>query len=225
MRGPEPTIPTLWLCADLDAIDRIVLVERVDAVAARWPCAIWLRSRIETPARMVFDAAERLAEIATRRGSQLWIGDRCDVAIAVDASGIHLGSRGLSTKQVRSLAPHRRDGSVMRVSAAVHDAWSVRDAAPDANVLVLSPFGAVPEKGAPLGVAGFAACVSAAPSMPFIALGGIVSRADVDAAMRAGASAFAVRRALIAGDDPVDAIEALMDARIPARSSERPQQT
>jgi thiamine-phosphate diphosphorylase len=205
-------IPGLWLCADLDALAPGALIERVQAVASRWPSAIWLRSQIETSARVVFEVAKALRVIAEQTSGQLWIGDRCDVAIAVDAHGIHVGSRGLAPRDLRALAAHRRDGSPMRISAAVHDVASVRAAARDADVLVLSPFGAVPGKGAPLGVAGFAACVSAAPVIPFVALGGIATRRDAENAMRAGARAIAVRRALVAADDPARAVEDLIRA-------------
>ncbi|MEI8257433.1 MAG: thiamine phosphate synthase [Deltaproteobacteria bacterium] len=207
-------LPLLWLCADLDALPLDELLDRVTRVLRARPAAVWLRSGIDTPARRTFDAATRLAAIARERGGQLWVGDRADVAIAVRAHGLHVGSRGIGPRAARSLLQGRTDssGSPARLSVAVHDGAGVRQAADVADVMVLSPLGAVPGKGQPLGPAGFADARARAPSAFVVALGGIVTEGDARLAARAGASAIAVRRALIASRDPAADCASLVDA-------------
>ena len=202
------TWPSLWLCADLDAgLARDDLLARVRDVVAAREAVVWLRSGLSTPARVTFAMA---TELAGRSDAPLFVGDRVDVALAVHAAGVHVGSRSLSPRSVRALLA--MSGSAMCVSVATHDAYSVRAAAPFADALMLSPFGAVPGKAPPLGIAGFTHAIGAAPAARFVALGGIANAADAASAARAGATGFAVRRALLAERDPVRACIALDDA-------------
>jgi thiamine monophosphate synthase len=72
-------------------------------------------------------------------------------------------------------------------------------------VVVASPFGAVEGKNAPLGRDGLAALCRLAPTVPLVALGGIVTADDARAAIAAGADGVAVRRALLDAADPIAA--------------------
>ncbi len=211
-------MPSLWLCADLDAMGVGELVDRVTAVLRARAAVVWLRSAIDTPARETFEAAVRLAAISRELGGQLWVGDRADIAIAVGAHGLHVGSRGLGPGAARSLLHAFGDDveSPRKLSVAVHDAFGVQQAAGVADILVLSPLGPVPGKGPPLGAAGFAHARARAPSTHVVALGGIVTADDARLAARAGASAIAVRRALIASQNPAEACGALLDAFVAA---------
>lgn len=206
--------PQLWLCADLAALAQNELVDRVTAVLRVRPAAVWLRSAPETPARSTLEAAERLLTIAGQYGGQLWVGDRADVAVAAGACGLHVGSRGLGAAAARTLLQASRADArgPLYLSVAVHDAFSVREAARSADVLMLSPLGEVPGKAAALGAARFAAARASSPSSFVVALGGIANAADARLAARAGASAIAVRRAVLTSPHPAETCCALLDA-------------
>ena len=127
--------------------------------------------------------------------------------ILAGADGVHLPSRGLSPDDARRLVTPG-----VWLSAAVHDARSVDAARGRVDVMLLSPFGAVPDKGPPLETVGFAALRGRAPEACVIALGGISTAADVRAALAAGADGIAVRRALLDSPDPATVCAALAEA-------------
>lgn len=209
----------LWVCADLSAAPAEAIIDRVSAVLDRLPVCVWLRSDGTTPAVRLVEIARRLAVKSRSAGGALLVGDRLDVAIVSEASGVHLGTRSISPRDARHLLSHHGLAEGFVISVAVHDAASITEAAPHANVLVLSPLKDVPGKGRPLGVGGFAALVSLAPARPFVALGGIVHESDAIDAARAGARAIAVRRALLDSTDPAATCAALHDAFLSARQS------
>ena len=115
---------------------------------------------------------------------------RADLALAVDAAGVHLPERGLDPREVRRL----RASWIVGVSR--HDAAGLRDTS-DADYATLSPFGQVEGKNAPLGEDGFREAIRDAP-LPVIALGGI-DAATGAIARRAGARGLAFIRS---GLDP-----------------------
>lgn len=188
----------LWLCADVDHRNAPPLVERVRAVLDAVPATVWLRSPHGWSARSLLAVAEALRDDTRVVGAALFVGDRLDIATLVGADGVHLPERGLTASTVREASP-------LRVSVAAHDARAIVAAAPYANVLVASPFGAVEGKNAALGRDGLAALRTLAPTVPLVALGGIVTAADARAAIAAGADGVAVRRALLDARDPVAA--------------------
>ena len=59
----------------------------------------------ELPLREVFARAELFREITAREGVLLVINDRVDIALAVDADGVHLGQEDLSVTAARRIAP------------------------------------------------------------------------------------------------------------------------
>jgi thiamine-phosphate pyrophosphorylase len=188
----------LWLCADVDHRNAPSIVARVRAVIREVPASVWLRSPHGWSARALLEVAWALREHTHRTGSALFVGDRLDVATLVGADGVHLPERAFLPSTVRA-------SSALRVSVATHDARGVTAAAPYADVLVASPFGALEGKGAALGREGFAALRALAPTRPFVALGGIVTADDARAAIAAGADGVAVRRALLDASDPLAA--------------------
>lgn len=191
-------IPSLWICADLGHPNAASLVDRVSSVLALTPACVWLRSPEGTPARALLTVARALRSITRDRRGALLVGDRVDVAALADADGVHLTTRSLPTSEVRSRFS-------LAISVATHDERSVREAAPLADALVLSPFGAVEGKGPALGRDGFARLRALAGETPVVALGGILTADDARSALDAGADGVALRRSLLDVDDPAAA--------------------
>jgi thiamine-phosphate pyrophosphorylase len=123
---------------------------------------------------------------ATRAvGAALWVDDRIDVAVAVEADGVHLGRRSPPVAAARRLLK----GTVTR---SAHDlAAAERAAAEGADAVLLSPIFASPGKGAPLGEAALSAVRARLPAaVAVIALGG-VTPANAGACFAAGADGLA----------------------------------
>lgn len=183
----------LWLCADLTHPRADTVVERVERALRGCDATVWLRSGASTPTRAIVEVARALRVLTRARGCALFVGDRLDVALAVEADGVHLPERSFHPSALRSI-PLRRSRSVHTAEAAAGHR--------DVEFLVVSPFGPVPEKGVPLGEQGLRRLCDAARETRVIALGGISTRDHLRACLSAGAWGVAVRRALLDGDSP-----------------------
>jgi thiamine monophosphate synthase len=208
---------SLWLCADLTALDARSLVERSEAIVRRAAecglpssrIALWLRSLSAVSSRQALEFARVMRAMTNAHRVHLVIGARPDLAILCGADAVHVTHSGPSARDVERLIDATSSSLVM--TAAVHDPAEAREHAPRCEVLLASPFGIVADKNAPLGVAGLSAIVAAAPARSVLALGGIDAPAAVHAVFAAGARGIAVRRALSASC-PADAISPLLEA-------------
>ncbi len=146
-------------------------------------------------------AAARMARRVTRElGAILIVNDRVDVALAVEADGIHVGQDDLALADVQRIAP----GLIVGVST--HDLAQVRAAvAGGADYLGFGPVFATATKLDPdpvVGLDGLTAAVTAAGAVPVVAIGGIrIEHAGAIAATGAAAACAigAVNQALDVG--------------------------
>lgn len=138
-------------------------------------------------------------------GVPLIVNDRLDVAVRLDADGVHLGQRdGSPTAARHQLGPHAYVGlSVSRPEQLAH----VPDAVDHLGVGPVFPQSTKPDADTPLGLEGLARIVRESP-LPCVAIGGIgVSEA---AAVRAsGAAGIAVVSAVCGQPDPETAARSL----------------
>lgn len=154
------------------------------------------------------DAAERhrlaepVLELCRARGAPLIVNADLGLAAALGADGVQLPERGPSLDEARAAL-----GDDVWLGVSRHDAEGLARAS-EASFALVSPVFAVPGKGAPLGVDGFARTVAAART-PVHALGGVDARHG--AALRAaGAAGLAVIRAVFDADAPAEAARALV---------------
>ncbi|MDD9938558.1 MAG: thiamine phosphate synthase [Myxococcales bacterium] len=151
------------------------------------------------------ELARALRELTKARGAELLISADLALARAIGADGVQLPERGPTPAQARALL-----GLEALIGASRHDLHGLRAAHADgADFATLSPVLAVPDKGAPLGVQGFAAIVRDAP-LPVLALGGVTPE-QVEPLMGAGAHGIALVRAVADADDPSSALHALLE--------------
>jgi thiamine-phosphate diphosphorylase len=100
----------------------------------------------------------------------LFINDRLDIALAVPAAGVQLGSNGLPVAAARALNPR------WWIGKSVHDLAEAEAArAEGADYLVVGPVYATASHPSrkPLGVAQLRTIALAAGDLPVIAIGGI----------------------------------------------------
>lgn len=191
------------------------VVEAVRRLIADLPperIAVQLRDKECTTAELLRTAAA-LRVVTRDRGVRLLVNDRADVALAVEADGVHLPERGLPVAAARQILD---EGALVGVSR--HDAGGLARAADDgASFAVVGPWAAVPGKGDGIGAAVFEEITRAA-NIPVLALGG-VTPALAGATLRAGASGVAVMRGVFRAPDPAAAATAYLRALDTARTA------
>ena len=175
--------------------------------------AVQLREK-DLSTRELYRLAERLLDITRAAGIALLINDRVDVALALDADGVHLTRRSLPPKAARDLlGPGKLIGISCHSLADVHGA-----VADGVDFVVLGPIYATPSKvgyGPPVTTALLKEARSVC-SLPLLAIGGIKA-AQVPAVMASGADGIAAISAVMSAPDPALATREILSAVSRAR--------
>jgi thiamine-phosphate pyrophosphorylase len=192
------TAPRVLQITDAAIVGADAILTRLGSIARLGPdaasaYAVQLRDPALSTGELLA-LARRLRDATRAAGALLVINDRVDLALAVDADGVHLGRRSITATDARSLLP--RGAWISRSCHAVEEV--VVAAREGADAAVLSPIFASPGKGAPLGLEAIRQARRAAGrAVQIIALGG-VDRANAAACFEAGADAVASIRADLA---------------------------
>ena len=179
-----------------------VLAERVERVLAlARPESVMVQLRdlaLATRERMAL--GERLVALCRQYGQRFVVNDRVDLAMLLDADGVHLGERSVSPSEVRAMLP------AAFISHACHDLDGV--VRPGSDAAVLSPV-CSPRKGRPaLGFEILARARALEPRFAVYALGG-VDASNAAACIENGAAGVAVIGAALDGRDPLPLVRAL----------------
>jgi thiamine-phosphate pyrophosphorylase len=182
-------------------------LEIVEAAVAGGVSAVQLREKdLET--RDFCEEGLRIRDLLRSSGVPLIINDRVDVALALDADGIHLGQSDMPVKLARQiLGPDRIIGLSVEKLAQINDG-----AVAHANYLGISPVfltSTKPELDTSWGVEGIRLARSLT-DLPLVAIGSIKQENAVDV-IRAGADCVAVVTAIVAADDPCEATRLLLE--------------
>jgi len=160
-------------------------------------------------------AMARLSSKTERAREQLstriLVNDRLDVALAVQAGGVHLGEKSLPAREARRLVKslHREKDFLVGVSCHSLEAAKAAESS-GADYLFFGPVFATPSKvahGAPQGLECVAE-VCRAVSVPVLAIGGITLENAADC-LSAGASGIAAIRLFQDSPDLAAIIRAL----------------
>lgn len=170
--------------------------------------AIQLREK-DLDGRELYLLAAELRKITESYSARLLINDRVDVALAVEADGVHLGQSSFPVATARSLlGPHKLIG------VSTHSAAEVAAAA-GADFIVFGPVYFTPSKaayGEPQGIVRLRQAVEQSP-VPVLAIGGInIER--VSEVLSTGAHGIAMISALSTAPDPAQGARDLL-ARLP----------
>ncbi len=186
-------------------VDRVRLAEAALAGGAR---VLQVRAKGCTD-RELYDLAGRVVALCALVGADCIVNDRPDVALAVAASGTHLGADDLPMAAARRVVGARQElGGTAREPVAARAL-----VADGASYLGVGPaYATVTKTGlpAPIGAAGVAAVV-AAVDVPVIAIGGVTA-GRVPGLLAAGAYGVAVVGAVADSADPAAATRALVAA-------------
>jgi thiamine-phosphate pyrophosphorylase len=182
------------------------LLDTVEAALSAGVRMVQLREK-DLPARELFTLAQQLRQVSRRYGALLLINDRIDVALAVEADGVHLGGQSLPVAVARQLlGPQRLLGVSTHFRTEIDAA-----AAAGADFVTFGPVYATPSKaayGPPQGVEKLRAACAGAP-LPVFALGGI-DAARCSEVLAAGAAGVACIAAVLGARDPANAVRALL---------------
>lgn len=189
---------SLYLVTDRELSSGRTTVLVVEEAVAGGVTCVQLREK-KCSTRKFVEEGLALQKLLQPRDIPLIINDRLDVAMAVGASGVHLGQDDMMLADARRiLGPNY----IIGISVG-----SIRDArqaaAAGADYLGVSPVFATPTKtdtAPPLGLEGLQA-IRQAVNLPLVAIGGIHLR-NCAAVMAAGADGLAVVSALVSAPSP-----------------------
>ena len=204
--APRLRTDALRLVAVTDSLSGGVegLARRAAAAVAGGATMLTLRLPEES-ARTLTEVARALRQAAP--GIPLLVSDRVDVALAVDAEGVHVGASDLSAAAVRRFAPPS-----LIIGASVGEADEVWRSE-GADFVAIGPVFAAAASGdtrPTMGLARFSELARLC-GVPAIAVGGIAPE-NAGAVIAAGAAGVAVISALFGADDPSGAARALRAA-------------
>lgn len=167
---------------------------------------VQLRSKVLTDAALL-RIGEKTSRIAKRYRKLFVVNDRVDLAIALNADGVHLGQEDMPVAVARTIA--RRAGVRLRIGKSTSRISEARVAIREgADYIGVGPVYATPTKPGrvPAGL-DYVRQAATHVTIPWVAIGGIDPR-NVRAVLEAGATRIAAVRAVFAATDPAAAARA-----------------
>jgi thiamine-phosphate pyrophosphorylase len=150
--------------------------------------------------------ASKIREITRKKGSNLIINDRVDIALAVDADGVHLGWQSLGIEIVRTMIGHDK-----LIGFSAHNLQEAKKAENSgADYVSISPIFDTACKDyfiEPLGIEKIG-MIKEEIDIPVIALGGI-NENNVNGVLENGADGIAVISAILQSENPMQSASRL----------------
>ena len=206
--------PTLYVILDRAVAAGRDLVELLDAVIAGGARMVQLREKT-WPSGQLLPLAERLRARCREAGVTFVMNDRVDLAVAIEANGVHLGQDDLPPRLARPLL---RPGMILGVST--HSVEQARRAQADGADYVavgaMFPTGTKPDFEL-VGPA-LVRAVRGEIRVPLVGIGGITPE-NAGEVIAAGADGVAVISAVCAAPDPTAAARKFLRAIAGARAA------
>ncbi len=169
--------------------------------------AIQLRGK-NLSAKELLKIGERLRHLTHIESVKLFINDRIDVAMAIQADGVHLGQNSMPVRQARKIS-----GDELIIGVSTHGLREAMDAqAGGADFITVGPIFETESKlryGSPVGLTTLAD-VCRKVKIPVFAIGGI-SIERVNSVMKEGAHGVAVISAILKSESVYDATVNMLD--------------
>ena len=208
------SLSSLYIILDPSVCPARPLVE-VLTVAAETGAPLFQYRNKTASMKEAYGEALTLRQAAAKAGVLFIVNDRCDLALAVDADGVHLGQEDLPLDLARRVM-----GPDKLIGISTHNLDQVRDAsAGEPDYLGFGPIftpGSKQDHDPVVGLEGLRA-MRRLTSLPVFAIGGI----QIDQAgevMRAGANGVAVVSAILKAPNISHAVKAFL-AQMPGPTS------
>lgn len=188
---------TLYLVTDANLSRGRSPREVVEAAILGGVTVVQYREKSASTRRMIDEALE-LRDLCRRYSVPFIVDDRVDVALAVQADGVHVGQDDMPASLARRLIGHDK---ILGVSAENME-QALAAQADGADYIGASPIFATPTKPdapPPMGVAGLLQMARTCP-LPIVAIGGL-NATNAGSMIRAGAAGVAVVSAIVGADD------------------------
>ena len=202
---PQPNF-NLYLITDRKLTQRCDLCAVVEQALDGGVRAIQLREK-DLDGKELFELAEKIAVLCQRYRAQLFINDRVDVALAVDAAGVQLGKTSMPIETARALL-----GQEKSIGYSTHTLEEAIVAERDgADFILFGPVYLTPSKatyGAPQGLSALRNIVDKI-AVPVYAIGGIKTE-NLAATIDSGVRGVALISAVMSAADPVRAAQSIL---------------
>ena len=205
-----PQLSPLYLILDPAAVGDRVLVEAMRQAAAGGARLFQYRDK-HSASRTLYRRAAELRRVAADAGAVFLVNDRCDLAMAVDADGVHLGQDDLPLGDARALL-----GAKKVIGLSTHTPQQIREAAAlGADYVAYGPLFHTTSKRDHEPVVGLEGLhhARALTNLPLYGIGGITVE-NVQQVIATGANGVAVISAVWSAPDLPGAVKALL-ARLP----------
>ena len=202
----SPSLSGLYIILDPSVCPARPLVE-VLTVAAEAGATLFQYRNKTASMKDAYGEALALRQAAAKAGVLFIVNDRCDLALAVDADGVHLGQGDLPLDLARKVM-----GPEKLIGISTHNPDQVQEAiAGQPDYLGFGPIftpGSKQDHDPVVGLEGLRA-MRALTSLPVFAIGGIYID-QVREVLRAGANGVAVISAILKAQDISQAVKSFL---------------
>jgi thiamine-phosphate pyrophosphorylase len=206
---------SLYLVTDRELAGERSTHDIVKAAIKGGVTCVQLREKSSTTLEFI-EQALSIRELLRKNNIPLIINDRLDVAQAVHADGVHLGTADMPLEMARSIV-----GNSMIIGASAESIADAIKAEKDgADYIAVSPIYETPTKVytfSPLGLKGLRE-IRGAVKTPLVGIGGL-NKGNSGEIIRNGADGIAVVSAIVAAEDPESAARELKEIIMRARIS------
>lgn len=196
----------LYLILDPRFVGRRSLVEALKEAAAGGARLFQYRDK-DASGKDAYRQGEQLRRAASDVGGVLIVNDRCDLALAIEADGVHVGQSDLPVSLARRvLGPQKIIGLSTHTLKQVQEATNGQ-----ADYLGFGPIYPTTSKADHEPIVGLTglAHIRAHTRLPVFAIGGMTA-ANAESALRSGADGVAVMSAVLAASDIAAAVRAII---------------
>jgi len=189
------------------------LIEVMEAAIRGGADIVQLRDK-ETPPERLLGQARALRELTRRYGVPFIVNDYPELALEVEADGVHLGQEDMPIAEARRLL-----GGDKIIGISTHSIEQAREAVrAGADYIGVGPVYPTPTKpGRPAAGLEYVRQAAAEIAIPWVAIGGITLD-NADEVLDAGARRLCAVSAIVGSPDP-EAVSRELKARITAREA------
>ncbi len=204
-------LPRVYPISDT-RISRLSHAEQVALFADGGATVVQLREK-HASAWEFYEQAKAALEVAKKRGVQVIINDRADIALALGAAGVHLGQDDLPPEAARRLL-----GEDAIIGYSTHSVTQIQAAAKlPIDYFAIGPIFPTSTKENPdpvVGLGGVRLAREAIGGRPLVGIGGI-SPSNAHSVIRAGADSVALISALLSDPEKIPETVELLLTTVP----------
>jgi len=197
----------LYFIADFESSKGRDLVWIVEEAVKGGATVVQLRAK-SISTREFLDIGKKIHSLLQKKGIPFIVNDRIDIALALDADGVHLGQQDMPLQTARKIM-----GNEKIIGISVNNVYEALEAekggADYLGVGPVFPTTTKPDIRAPLGIEGLRK-IREKIKIPIIAIGGI-NKSNVHEVYSTGVDGIAVVSAIILSPNPCQAAEKLIE--------------